>query len=291
MSVYTGETPFPPRRNQLTREQQKEAALSVLRQDKKGEFAEIPKHQLVVDHRYQRSITPSRVAELVAKFNWPAFGALTVALRPDLTWVVMAGQHRLAAAMRIGWVDLLPCMVYEIDSLAEEANAFLASSDTHAVTPVAKFKARVLAGEPEALVAQDMVNSIGRTVAVGAAPATLACIGQVLSCIRQDEAALRRIWPVLGELCTGQVISGEIIKALFFLEIHQKPGVSLSQPPWRRKILDAGVVKLAARMQASALNHGNKHARALAEGCGRLLNKGSRTRKLYIPGVAEDASE
>jgi len=228
---------------------------------------------------------------LVRHWTWVGCGTLTVALRPDLVWVVMAGQHRLAAAMRMDWVDLLPCLVFELDSLTEEALGFLASSDAHAVATVDKFKAMVLAGERHALVVQDMVSSIGRNVSGAAGATTLACIGQILSCVRTDEAAIKRIWPVLGELCSGQVISGEIIKALFFLETHQSPGVSLSQPRWRQKIISTGLSKLVERMQASATHYGNRHARALSEGCGLLLNHGARTHKLHIVGVTEAASE
>jgi hypothetical protein len=291
MSVHIGETPFPPRRQPLSRAEQKEAALAALRRDKKGVYADISKHQLQVDHRYQRSIYPSRVNYLIAKWSWVGCGTLTVALRPDLVWVVMAGQHRLAAAMRMDGVDLLPCLVFELDSITEEALGFLASSDAHAVTTVDKFKAMVLSGDPQALVVQDMVSSIGRIVSGGASANTLACIGQLLSCVRTDEAAIRRIWPMLGELCSGQVISGEIIKALFFLETHQPPGVSLSQPHWHKKIVGVGLSKLVTRMQASATHYGNRHARALSEGCGLLLNHGARTHKLHIVGATEAASE
>jgi hypothetical protein len=100
------------------------------------EFAMIPKGQLAVDHAYQRNLSESRIKKMAATWSWAACGALKVALRPNGEWYVFDGQHRLVAAQLVKDILALPCLVYEMDTVTDEAKGFLSQTVSKQMTTV-----------------------------------------------------------------------------------------------------------------------------------------------------------
>ncbi|MDS9467324.1 hypothetical protein RGQ15_07020 [Paracoccus sp. MBLB3053] len=119
--------------------------------DRAASFEMIPVSDLIIDGHYQRSMSAkgrSTVARIIAEFDWLRFGAISV-VRKDGKLSVVDGQHRAVAAAAMGIQDV-PAMVAVGE--AAEAATFVAINDVRtAVTPVDKFRAKVAAGDPDAL--------------------------------------------------------------------------------------------------------------------------------------------
>jgi len=259
--------------------------------DNPGEFAWIPKEQLHIDYSYQRKLVQERVLALARVWSWVACGVLIVVLRPsDGIWVVLDGQHRLAAAQRRGDIKDLPCMVFEVeDGISDEAQGFLAANtNRRPLHTVEKFKALRIVGDPLALVVEELATSIGRSVSASASSSSVSCVRTIMSCVASDEAAIRRLWPLIGTLCQGAIISHEIVKALFYLETRLPEGVSLLQPHWRSRITQVRLPGLEDAMRQAAGFRGNRGPKTLAEGVANLLNHRARKRLPWPLDGAED---
>ena len=93
--------------------------------DKPGEFYLIPKKDLFVDQEYQRmKINEQRINKFASNWSWIKCGVLTIAIRND-QWYVVDGQHRKLAADKRSDIKHLPCMVFELNDISEEAEAFV----------------------------------------------------------------------------------------------------------------------------------------------------------------------
>lgn len=122
------------------------------------------------DTRYQRSIDSSRsravIRKIVAGFSWSKFGAVAVADNADGTFCILDGQHRVAAARRHPAVTEIPALVIQAETLAEQADAFLAvNRDRVRTNPLQEFHARVIAGDAKAREVRDVCTRAGVTIA------------------------------------------------------------------------------------------------------------------------------
>ena len=110
--------------------------------------------KLYVNEAYQRDIlkTGLKVIRSISKdFHWARFGIVTVMDMEDGRFSVLDGQHRCAAIKSMG-ADAVPCLVVPKADLQAQAAHFIGINSTRtAMTPVAQFKARLMAGEPGAL--------------------------------------------------------------------------------------------------------------------------------------------
>jgi len=82
--------------------------------DDRGVFMELDKSILSVDPSYQRSTAIHIAKTIKRRFCWAAFGVLMVARRPDGSFFVYDGGHRLLAANMIDEINTVPCMVYDM---------------------------------------------------------------------------------------------------------------------------------------------------------------------------------
>ena len=238
-----------------------------------GTFMLIPKQDLSIDHSYQRGLIASRVQKLAKDWDWMACGALIVVLRPDGTFWVPAGQHRHAASLLLDWITELPCLVWEVDSVPQEAGVFLRSADVHHVPAVQQFKALLMTGDKDALVVNELIESVGRVPANHASGATVTCLQACINSVRTDEEAMRRVWPLIAEICKGDTLSGQIVRAVFYVETHLPAGVSLTDARWRRRVRGLTLKDFTDAMNAAAGHLGNRHTKSLAEGIVRAIDK------------------
>lgn len=88
-----------------------------------------PPAALDIDPEYQRSMDSSSSQTLVRKiaqhWNWDLCQPLVVSRRDDGSMFVIDGQHRLAAAKLRGDISVLPCVVTQFSSVADEAASFV----------------------------------------------------------------------------------------------------------------------------------------------------------------------
>lgn len=129
--------------------------------DSPGDLVWVPKTELQVDHQYQRALIDSKVLSICKEWSWVSCGALTVARRENGLFVV-EGQHRLAAAMKRFDIVKLPCVVFEVESIKQEAQGFLdANTKRKAVTVLDKHLAGLVAGNPRAAKLDGFFNLVG----------------------------------------------------------------------------------------------------------------------------------
>jgi hypothetical protein len=118
---------------------------------------------LKVDHQYQRDLSTHRVAEIVAAFDPDLLGVLLVSQRSTGTTYLLDGQTRHAALLEMGWTDQrVPCLVYTGLSRKDEARIFVGANVTAVKpSPVAIFKGKLAAGDPDTTAAYNIARSHG----------------------------------------------------------------------------------------------------------------------------------
>lgn len=245
--------------------------------DKPGEFAWINKHELHVDEHYQRVHKKTRVLKISSDWSWIACGAISVALRDPGEWWVMDGQHRVLAAQQRDDVKVLPCMVFDVESTAQEAQGFLDSNiNRKPMTVVDRFNALRTTKDRAALVVDELVTKAGLRVDTGPSIHTVSCVGAMLDCIRDDEMRFRRVWPILVDLCEGEKIVQVLVHGMFYLEGHV-PDQSLSEPRWRKRIINVGYADILRSIQQAAAYHSSGRSNMIsALGIANAINKGLR---------------
>lgn len=252
----------------------------------KPELRWIDKNHLHVDDAYQRPANKHRASAMAEKFDWRFFGAAIVAEREDGSFWVPDAQHRVMAAMLREDVTEVPCVVFKAHAVSEEARAFVGANTAKAPTAVAKFKANCIAGLPESLLVQELVQQSGRTVAQGGKAdmsGTVGCVSQLQTRARKDPEELRRVWPLIAKLCEGGPIYSEIVSAIFYIEGRMASG-SLTDQKWSNRLLMAGCKRVVEKMEGARKLRGNSKPPTLAEGLLEVLNRGlSPGARLVLP--------
>ena len=247
--------------------------------DEPGEFAMIDKTQLNVDPSYQRSHTEAKIIKMANEWSWIACGAISVALRDNGDWYVRDGQHRVLAAMRRADIKELPCLLFDVTSVPQEARGFL-MTNTHrkSMTAVNKFKALIMTGDPAAKEADLLIASSGRQLAAGGGASNFSAVDMLLQCIRRNERATREVWPVVVELCRGHRISSTILGGMWYLQ-QRLPNDSLSDAKWRKRILSVGLQEIDESMtKAAAFLNTTRGLRASGIGIANAINHGLRNK-------------
>jgi hypothetical protein len=127
---------------------------------------------LLVDKRVQRdAVQPRKIDNIVKNFNPDALGVIHVSRRADKGDYVIDGWHRKDAVIRVtdGTGDMV-AHVYSGLTLAQEAQMFLDLNMANQPNPLEKHKARVSAGDEQALRIERHVHAYGWTVSPVPAP-------------------------------------------------------------------------------------------------------------------------
>ena len=144
------------------------------------ELAWIPVAELTVDAAYQRKISDRGrkvIRTICDSFSWSSFGALTVG-RSDDGYSIIDGQHRTIAAREMN-LEIVPCVVVNAGQ-SEQARGFAGINGTRtSVTAVDKFRAKVIAGDPEAIKLSNVMSE--NQIDVDVAPGIDLKIGQTRS--------------------------------------------------------------------------------------------------------------
>lgn len=127
------------------------------------EYQLVPVESLAIDRLYQRALSAkgrSTVARIISEFSWLKFGAISVSEHGGKL-AVIDGQHRAIAAAAIGITHVPALVALANASGAAEADAFVGINDVRTtVTPVDKFRAKVAAGDPQAVELADILREL-----------------------------------------------------------------------------------------------------------------------------------
>lgn len=134
-----------------------------------GKLRYLTAGDIKVDTRYQRGLNLAQVERIASQFDPGAFGTITVSRRNDGSLWVLDGQHRLAALQHMNWGDQrVPCIVYDGLSLDDEAKLFYSPQMTRrALTPMERFRARLILGDPVAIEIKRIANAHGYEINTG----------------------------------------------------------------------------------------------------------------------------
>lgn len=160
------------------------------------EYRRIPLDSLYVPNDYQRDFRQTWVDKRVAKFARDKLGTLVVRAAEQGKYAVIDGQHRTALARQAlanahpQSVTHLWCEVRSLRSRQDEANLFLARSDSRPLVPLDKFRAEIIAGDPVANAIKDIMMKHGVQIGVShhSTPRNYGCI-----------LAIRKVY-IAGEL-------------------------------------------------------------------------------------------
>jgi len=97
---------------------------------------------------------------MVEEFNEEAVGVLTVSHRPDGTYHVVDGQHRVAMCLKVGKTHV-QCKVYSGLSRQDEAALFRVLNNTKIVSSLDRFRVRVVEGEVTAVDINGILDNVG----------------------------------------------------------------------------------------------------------------------------------
>jgi hypothetical protein len=245
-----------------------------------GEFMMLSKHDLRVDHTYQRDERKKRALDYAANWSWVACGAVSVALREvdgKVEFWVMDGQTRVGAALMRDDITQLPCLCFDVDSVADEALGFY-EINQHRGQPSSadKYKALLVAGDPVAVEVQRLIHNYSdRTVARYSASTTVSCVGALMRCMAIDRDRLERIFPLIVGLVNGEHFHRDLVWALFWLEGAITEG-SLTDDKWTKRLRNLGFKKLRAAIDETSAYLGKRTGRSAGIGVMRLINSGLR---------------
>lgn len=262
--------------------------------DVPGEFKRIPIVELAVDPDYQRTgrVCRPRVDEIRKNWSWIACGTLIVAVRGDGTYWVVDGQHRLLGAQKRNDIESLPCLVFPVAELSEEALGFYRVNTVRgAVDQVTKFKARLTAKDPEAEAIHKLVIEQGYRLG-SSSDKTVDCMTALCDAYKSSPKIMADVWALCVDLHGGKHIQANVLKALFYLErflVQQRTGKSIlnGQHLARMKTLGIPIINTQMSTMRKALGHGG--SKVGAQTLVNLLNH-NRTAQYRLPIVYDGES-
>lgn len=255
-----------------------------------GRLEFISKDKLVVDYEYQRKLNHPKSLQIASDFSWMAFGVLTIAHR-DGYYSVVDGQHRLAGALKRSDITSVPCIVFDVESVMEEAAGFLnANTLRKPVGAIEKFKALCLCGDSAALAVRKLIEQSGRSISEANDANSVACVSAVLKQANVDMGVLLSTWPLIMELCNGRGVSVFLCRAIWYLENNMVDGQSVGRGRWRERILQVGFEEIDRSIKSSSAYHGSMSPPSCADGILKAINHGLRNR-LAISGSTVGATD
>lgn len=256
-----------------------------------GKLALIHKNQLHIDPQYQRNINERLVTRIMANWSWVSCGTLLVAHRKPhdertriLHYFIMDGQHRWKAATVLENITNLPCLVFELDTLRDEATGFLASNTERRIPTLRdQFKALLVTGDPAARTLNELAEKFSRRVSAPSGAGTISCVSDCMRLLRENKAAFERIFPIVAELCRGSAITGRLIRGMSYIERHMPSKTSLTDQSWHRRIIKVGLPSIELSIKQAAMYENKGDDRTCANGILKVINKNLRLPLILTP--------
>jgi hypothetical protein len=128
---------------------------------------DVPVSKCKVDMTYGRKIRPSNYERMKANWNRAALGAVYLSLREDDTYAILDGHTRITVCREVeGETAKVPARVWIDQTIEQEADLFYRFNEDRAdPTTVETFKANLARGNPVAIAINDLVESVGLSLA------------------------------------------------------------------------------------------------------------------------------
>lgn len=261
--------------------------------DKSGQFRKISKHELNIDHDYQRDhVHHARVNRIASRWSWVRFGVICVVRRPDGTYWVFDGQHRKLAADKRSDIDELPCIVFTSTGPVDESKFFLDSNcDRGAVSMLDRFKALVAQNDAVALSVKSMTERSGYRIQRGKARKSVQCVGVLMRAVASDQESAQAAWDALVAISDHESIVDRVFQGLYAVEKHVKRLElgSIADAKLRPFLSRLTIRSILRSIAETAAFYGKGGPKVYGEAVLRIMNKG---RQHKIPSLyAEDDTD
>lgn len=255
-------------------------------------YATLPAHVLRLGAPYQRPTDMARVDTYAKTFDPSRLEIIDVSLRNDGTYWVVDGQHRVHAARKAEYGDMLLCKVNTGLTLEQEAERYVRlNKDRKNPTKLELFWARFIAGDEHVVAIKQIVEDEGFKVAKFLGGSGIVAIAAVEKSYKSDGgpilrktlAALREAWGpgFTPSAVVLHAVSSFVNQYRDEYDHNRLVDVLTGITPRR---LEAGVSAVAAEIKDA----GGTYEGATTGGrfIQRLYNKGLRRRRLpeWVPG-------
>ncbi len=239
-----------------------------------GRFEMINKRLLHVNTEiYQRDAAKAKVLELASNWSWIACGALIVAERDGVFWVA-DGQHRKLAADKRSDIKELPCMVFKVASVKDEAKAFLVTNaNRKPVSALGKFKAQIAAGDETAKIVNQVIASAGLRLATASKEQRdFKAVGLAMELAKKDPDSFSDVMHLAGEMAVADKapVHKRLVEGLYYL--HNRIDGGVNNTRLRARIKQVGISGLVEGANKAAAYYGKADAKTLAEGMLQAIN-------------------
>jgi hypothetical protein len=242
--------------------------------DKPGVFKWISKQLLNIDPSYQRSQSLGRTRQMAANWSWVACGTLTVAMR-DGDYYIIEGQHRWLAALNRSDIIDLPCMVFDINRLQDEARGFLNSNIMRSpIRVLSSYHSRITAKDEETLYLEKLFKDLKMHAGSNNRPLEVTCIGSCFNLMKLNRLKFEQTMEFLEILCKDHPINRKLLESIYYLNAHLT--TDLSDKRLRERILNIGPEKLLKSAARAAAFYTEGGAKVWAIGMLEDINKGLR---------------
>jgi hypothetical protein len=168
----------------------------------KAHFEQIPIKDLISQHRYQQNVSKSIVRCLADNFDIYQINPVKV-IRQNGANYVFDGPHTIEAVATVSGSRDTPvwCMIYEDLHCMEEVNLFATPyRPVKPILPIDIFKAKIEAGNSDALAVKAMVETYGLQISGSKKPGAICAVSTLCQIYKQHGShVLNRVL----SLCTG----------------------------------------------------------------------------------------
>jgi hypothetical protein len=179
----------------------------------------------IADDVYQRkSLGQKKINDIARNFDFKLLGTLQVVRRSDGTLWVFDGGHRLRAALKRSDITLLPCMVYEVNSIVEEARAFFGTNTLNSkVSSFCRYRAMVIAEEPNALIVRDILEQNGYIPSVSIKNKGFSALNTLYNAVKLDKSNAKKTFSLCAKIEKNgatDALSKYIFEGFYYLSRH-----------------------------------------------------------------------
>lgn len=246
--------------------------------DKCDRFEWVPVGKLMVDPSYQRRRSDSAVRAIADDFNWIACGSLIVSERPNKDLSVMEGSHRLNGAIQNGTITHLPCMIWKVPTVADEARMFLwINLRRKAMKSLDTYRAGIVANDIGCVLVDEMLRRHNYETGSEAGARNVGCVSALKDQILKDRTLCEKIFALCVYIANGGRITAQVFRGLAALEkqlIARKDSASVCDAFCRGKLIAIGMDSLTVECIKAVQFFGKGGELIFARGILRALNDG-----------------
>jgi hypothetical protein len=261
--------------------------------DEPGEFVWLDKTSIKVDHEnYQRNPKAATVVtKIAADWSWVACGAISVAVRDDGNYYALDGQHRLLAALRRDDITKLPCMVFLVPGIEDEARGFLrVNTGRKALTGIERFRAKVTSGDPVATKVDHFLRLYGYRITDSTETRHgVKCVTLLCSIAERNDAALAAVLAVYKDAFESRALRERVAAGLAELVFREAADVTSKR--FLLRCATVGHKEIEQSIGRACAYYSRGGARVFAEGIANALNKGLRIPLVDVGKIAAIKAE